>query len=136
MRVVLDSSVVIAAFATQGLCHGVFEACLADHVLLVSDELLDEVRRNLIRKVRVPEPVAEGIVGLLRTQAEFHRPAFVEEDACRDSSDRHILGLALAARCDCLVTGDDDLLILRQFRGIEILTPRRFWERLRASRTE
>jgi putative PIN family toxin of toxin-antitoxin system len=133
VRVLLDSSVLIAAFATRGLCHDVFETCLTDHVIIVSDELLDEVRRNLLRKLLLTETVADGVVGLLRAQGEPHRPTAVEKGACRDASDNHILGLALASKCDCIVTGDDDLRVLKKFRGIEILGPRQFWERLRAS---
>ena len=55
----------------------------------------------------------------------------VPADACRDPDDLPIRGTLLAARVDCLVTGDEDLLALREFRGIPILSPRAFYERLR-----
>lgn len=37
-----------------------------------------------------------------------------------------LLEAALAGRADYLVSGDEDLTILGQFRGIAIVTPREF----------
>jgi len=42
-------------------------------------------------------------------------PAPIATDACRDADDLHVLGLAKTGRADYLVTGDDDLLILKRF---------------------
>ena len=45
MKIVLDANVVVAAFAARGLCESVFQFCLDSHEILISDPLLDEVRR-------------------------------------------------------------------------------------------
>ena len=45
---------------------------------------------------------------------------------CRDKDDDIVLACALEAAVDYLVTGDKDLLILKKFRGIRIVTPRDF----------
>jgi len=37
---------------------------------------------------------------------------------------------AVAAQADCLVTGDDDMLVLRTHEGIRIKTPRQFLDLL------
>lgn len=42
---------------------------------------------------------------------------------CRDPDDDLILATALAAKADLLVSGDDDLLTLESYEGIEIVTP-------------
>jgi len=44
----------------------------------------------------------------------------------RDRADDAILGCALAARAEFMVTGDDDQLSPRTFRGIRIVRPRDF----------
>lgn len=41
---------------------------------------------------------------------------------CRDPKDNKYLELAVSAKVECIVTGDDDLLVLNPWRGIEILT--------------
>ena len=45
---------------------------------------------------------------------------------CRDPDDDKLLEIAAVGRADCLVTGDQDLLILNPFQRIPILTPAGF----------
>jgi predicted nucleic acid-binding protein len=44
--------------------------------------------------------------------------------ACRDPKDDKFLELAVNGGADCIVSGDEDLLLLGLFREIDILTPR------------
>jgi len=53
----------------------------------------------------------------------------VRIEACRDPDDDKFLELAVAEDVDCIVTGDDDLLVLHPFRDIPILTPDAFLSR-------
>jgi hypothetical protein len=48
-----------------------------------------------------------------------------------DPDDDKFLACALEAQADCIVSGDPDLLDLSRYRGIDILNPREFGERLR-----
>lgn len=45
-----------------------------------------------------------------------------------DPQDCRVLGEMLAAGADIFVTGDGALLRLRSIEGIDIVSPRRFWE--------
>jgi putative PIN family toxin of toxin-antitoxin system len=47
---------------------------------------------------------------------------------CRDPKDNKYLELAITGQAKCIVTGDQDLLILNPFRGIPILTVQEFLE--------
>jgi uncharacterized protein len=47
-------------------------------------------------------------------------------DVCRDPKDNAVLELAVSGGATCIVTGDDDLLVLNPFRGITIATPDQF----------
>jgi putative PIN family toxin of toxin-antitoxin system len=127
MRIVLDANVVVAAFAARGLCEALFELCLGNHEILLSKPLLDEIRRNLVKKVKLQRQAATDIERLLRENASLLEPAAVAADACRDPGDAHILGLAEAGMADYLITGDDDLLVLKRFARCRIVTPRQFW---------
>ena len=126
MRIVLDANVIIAAFAARGLCESVLELCLSDHQLILGEHLIEESRKCLVRKLRLPEEVTDEIISLLRQQSLPFKPAGVPEGSCRDRRDLPVLGLAIASGADCIVTGDKDLLVLRQFRGIPIHSPREF----------
>ena len=131
MRIVLDANVVVAAFAARGLCESLFELCLGSHEILFSEPLLDEIRRNLTKKVKLQRQTAAGIERLLRENGSLLEPDAVAANACRDADDLHILGLAKTGNADYLVTGDDDLLVLNHFGRCRIVTPRQFWSLMR-----
>jgi len=127
MKVVLDANVVVAALAARGLCEALFELCLGSHEILLSEPLLEEIRRNLVKKVKLKPQTVADIERLLRENGSLLEPAAVAADACRDAGDAHILGLAKAGKADHIVTGDDDLLVLKRFGRCRIVTPRQFW---------
>ncbi|MBN1360787.1 MAG: putative toxin-antitoxin system toxin component, PIN family [Sedimentisphaerales bacterium] len=128
----MDANVVIAAFASRGLCESVFELCLSGHELFLGTGLLDEITRNLRRKIKLLVAVMEDIRTLLQEHAIMMEPAPVPGHVCRDPDDAKILGLAVASGADCVVTGDADPLVLEEYRGIPILSPRSFSEMIRS----
>jgi len=133
MKIVLDANVIVAAFASHGLCESIVELCLHSHEILLCDELLEETLRNLHQKIGLPSSIVEDIGGLLREHSSIRSPVPLAPDICRDPDDIKILGLAVSANADCIVTGDKDLLILEEFQGIPILTPRSFSDILHAT---
>lgn len=134
MRVVLDSNVLRAAFATHGLCEAIVLACIDRHDLILWDAIAEEVRRHLAGKFKLPRDRVRRNVEFLRENATFVVPREVPASACRDSADCAILGTAVAGRADCIVTGDADLLVLGRYEHVRILSPRDFHERLRSRR--
>ncbi len=133
MRVVLDPNVLLAAFGTRGLCEDLYAACLEGHEIVASEHILGELRRHLTRAFRMPARQADEIVAFVREHSELVAPVKVPATACRDPDDLPILGTAVAARADVLVTGDRDLLELKSHGGIPIVTPRECHERLAGS---
>lgn len=127
MRVVLDTNVIIAAFAARGLCAEVFEVCLTDHSIILSEHILSEVSEKLIDKIRLPQNFVQEIIDYLREQAEIVNPEEIKESICRDKDDIPIIGTALSGNVRFVITGDEDLLILKKYKDIEIVTPRKFW---------
>ena len=126
MKIVLDANVIIAAFATRGLCESIMEVCLSEHETVLSDGLLDEILRNLRLKIKLPANIVDNIGEFLREHANISIPATLPSDVCRDPDDIKILGLAVASNADYIVTGDKDLLVLKSFQSIPILNPRSF----------
>ena len=59
MKVIPDTNVIIAAFATRGLCSAVFELCLDRFDIVLSEEILKETFTHLNRKIKLPlDPVS------------------------------------------------------------------------------
>jgi putative PIN family toxin of toxin-antitoxin system len=104
---------------------------LEEHGLIVSEQLLNEVHRNLVKRIRLPDAAASELCGLLRSNAIMATPEAVSPDACRDPKDLYLLDLSESATAEFLVTGDKDL-IESGWRGTtKIVSPRQFWENCR-----
>lgn len=134
MRVFLDTNVLVAAFATRGLCADVLRDVLAAHELVVGEVVLVELERALTRRLRLPATVVEAILEFLREHEVVSKPKEPASLPVRDPADRWILASALAARADALVTGDRDLLDIATQAPIRILDPRAFWQLARRRR--
>ena len=127
MRLVLDANVLIAAFVARGFSAELLEYCVREHELVTSDAILEEVRRNLVAKIKVTTSQANQTLELLRTRLDVVEPVALQAPVCRDADDDVVLGTSLAGPCDLIVTGDGDLLDLRSYESIPILSPRGFW---------
>ena len=100
-------------------------------VLATSRPLMDELEATLKRKFRIT-PSAAAFVEAFRKQVLLVDPEPLPKTVCRDPDDDLVLATAVGASATAIVTGDDDLLVLRNYSGIEICTPRRFLEQLDA----
>jgi uncharacterized protein len=127
VRLVLDTNVLIAAFATRGTCHDLLEHCVQQHQVVASDFIYRELEGKLLTKVKLPAAKAAAAVALLRSRLELVHPDPLAVPACRDPDDDWILATAVAGSCALLITGDRDLLEMKTFRGIQILAPGHFW---------
>lgn len=132
MRVCLDTNVLIAAFATRGLCADVLRAVLTEHDLILGEVILVEFRRVLKTKFKVPEDRIASAIAVFSTVEIVPKPAEPSALQVRDRADRWVLATALAGQADVLVSGDFDLLDVADQAPLPILTPRAFWELLRS----
>ncbi len=133
MRLVLDTNVLISAFVSRGVCHELLEHCEREHEIVSSRFILGEFEEKLIQKFRVPPSEAREARTLLEQHMTVVVPIPLGNAVSRDSDDDLVLATALAGACECVITGDGDLLVLEQFRGIRIVSPSAFW-RYEASR--
>ena len=65
------------------------------------------------------EPINEAIYEVIEHGIKI-------AEICRDADDDNIIACAVAAKADYLVTGDSDLLEIKCYQDIKILTPRDF----------
>lgn len=131
MRIVLDTNVIVAAFAARGLCAEVFEVCVTGHTLIASELILAEVSKALLKKVKLPRQLVREVLDYLQDNAEIVTPDSIKISAFRDKDDLPVIGTATSGNASCIVTGDADLLSLKHYRGVDMLTPREFWECLK-----
>jgi len=90
------------------------------------DELNEVLKREDFARYVTEEERMEFLVVLLRESRQVEVTEHVDE--CRDPRDNKFLELAVSGNADCIVSGDQDLLVLHPFRGIPVVTPRDFLE--------
>lgn len=133
MKAVLDTNVLLSGLLTPGICEAILDLCVARRqpVIVLSEHILLEFARHAGGKFGEPAEKVRAAEVFLRQHAQIAEPAHVPADSCKDPDDLPVLGTALAAQADALVTGDRQLLELKEFQGISILSPRAFYEKLR-----
>ena len=100
--------------------------------LLTSEEMLAELEEVLSRSHLEPRLRARGrtvaeVMSKQRLLATIVTPAEISAPAeLRDLKDLPVLQCALGGQAQTIVTGDKDLLTLKEFQGILIVTPRMF----------
>ncbi|HEV2853952.1 MAG TPA: putative toxin-antitoxin system toxin component, PIN family [Thermoanaerobaculia bacterium] len=140
MRAVVDTNILIRALLkpTGTVAPILGRLRDGDYTILHSHELLEEIVGVLNRprfrlKYGIQGEDVEALLALIVLQGE----SIVCREriqVCRDPDDDKLLEIAVGGEAEVIVTGDEDLLVLTPFRGIPILSPAKFLQRLGESR--
>ena len=132
-RVTLDSNVYLSGFVFGGKPKRVLEMAIDGEIeVAVSDPIIQEVRRHLLGKFGWSEPRAAEAVESITEFAKHVTPTEAIDTVPTDPDDNRVLECAVSAGSQTIVTGDDDLLRLVAFRGIEIVRVADFLTRFSA----
>lgn len=125
-RIVPDTNIVISAIFWSGKPYDVIAQGLAgEYQLVTSPEIIDEVIRKLRDKFQFPEDKIEEQANIMLSLFHVIVPT-TKLDVVRDKSDNKIIECAVEGTANVIVTGDPDLLALKDFRGIKIVTADEF----------
>ena len=111
----------------RGAPHALIEHVQAGTLAMVSSPALLAELAEVISRAKFNEILArsntsrERSLDEMRQMAEVIVPPPLPQPVCRDLDDDHVLACALAAKADLIVTGDADLLNLREYQGIRIV---------------
>lgn len=129
LRILLDTNVIVSAIVKGGAPRKIWLAFKEEQISLIfSISMLEEPQRVLRRPKFaniINEEELKKILLFIELFAEFTELCPKEISICRDPADNHILLTADSGRADFIVTGDKDLLVLKTFRRIPIITPRK-----------
>ena len=132
-KVVIDSNIIVSILkgsATLSLIYAAFKE--GRFRLIISAEILKELSAVLYQpRLRIDHQDIKELFSLIKLKAIRLKPRIKLTNACRDPKDNFILELGMEAKADFIVTGDKDLLMLKSFHGISILTPKEFLTRLK-----
>ena len=120
----LDTNILISAFGWDDKPRQIFEKVIdGEIVMIISEELsevLDYPRLNFTEEEKDRfKSIVLGISTLVKPDEKIN---IIK----KDPDDNMILEAAVAGQADFIITGDTDLLVLKEFRGIRIVTAREF----------
>lgn len=128
MKLVVDTNLRVSGSLWHGLPARLVDALMAaPGTLCLSPGLLRELgetlrRPKFARRFSEQGLVAEDIVTRFQRISRRVEPAVISPPAeLRDPGDLIVLAAVVGAEADALVTGDNDLLVLGEFRGVPIL---------------
>jgi uncharacterized protein len=128
VKLVVDTNTLISGSLWHGPSARLLSAALSGKAqLFLSLPLLLEFRETLQRPKFAQRLAAQGETPdslMLRFRIACHEAVpvrLVPPAELRDRDDLHVLACAVGAGADVIVTGDQDLLILKSFEGIPIV---------------
>ena len=127
MRLVLDTNVVVSGLLWEGAPRRlVWSGCRDEVRLFTSAQLLDELtevlsRRKFEKKIAASLLSVDQLVDLYAELAALIRPNPIPR-LSPDPDDDVVIGTALAARAEFVVTGDGSLLSLGEYGGVQIVS--------------
>lgn len=129
MRAILDTNVLLAGLLWHGPPHALLQHARAGTISLVTSpallaELAEVIGRTKFDAIlQRTDTSRERSLAELRRLAEVIEPPRLPQPVCRDPDDDEVLALAIAAKVELIVSGDNDLLSLGTFEGVPIVAP-------------
>jgi uncharacterized protein len=136
VRIVLDTNVVMSALLWRGKPFQLLQALrkAPDTQIYSSPALLAELTDVLSRRAATEQLARIGRTAHAVLSDYIEAVELIDPEpiplTSRDPDDDEVLATALAANADLIVSGDADLLVLKAFRDIPILTAAQALERL------
>lgn len=122
------NSIISAHLLPSSLSRKAYDYGLRRGILVFSEETLEELtltfQKPKFDKYIDANSRDNAIAYFKKVALQFD--VTIAIDSCRDPKDNKFLSLAVEAKADCIITGDNDLLVLHPFQGIPILSAHDF----------
>jgi uncharacterized protein len=128
MRITADTNTVISALLWKGKPRRILDAARDGIVdLHTTTELLSELEGVLSRDrfaeyLKAADVTVRELVDGYAALAEIVEPASIEAVVVRDPDDDAVIACAVASESEVIVSGDDDLLSIRQYGEIRMIS--------------
>lgn len=129
MRVVFDTNIFISAFAIPGSLaeKAILKVTEGGDILVISKAIINEVLSVLSSKFSRDKEALSHVAVILSELGELVKPN-PKISIFKDDPDNRILECAIHGEADALVTGDKEMLRLREYSGIKIISLKKYIE--------
>ena len=129
-KIIIDTNIIVSALAFSGRISNIIKTILNDDFdLVICKELELEIFEVLVDKFQVSLRVLEEARSIIEMGVSYQikKPY---PNICRDKKDNYLLALADLSKASVIITGDKDLLILKEYNNTKILKLSEFLEAL------
>ena len=128
MKVVLDTNVLISAVMFGGKSRVILEMGISGKIrIAISQDILKELAEVLVgKKFQVPVSFVRQTIQELSEITELAIVTKRIKVIKNDPDDNRVLECAVSSKADYIVSGDSDLLVLKNFKKIKIVSPNDF----------
>ena len=133
IKAVLDTNILLSSLFWKGQPRKIVDLAIENKFRAVtSSDILEELKCVLEEDFsQVPYDVRERILRDILSYSALVIPKKITVKNLRDFQDTKIIACALEAEAEYIVTGDKDLLVLKEYARIKITTAREFLEALK-----
>ena len=130
MKIVIGTNVFVSSFFWGGHPREVFERVINGFdELYITDEILKEIMSVMSgNKFDVNKNEIEDYIRIIEKYSKNIVSRNIPESISRDKSDDKILQCGLDGNVDYIITGDKDLLVLKEHKTIKIINPKDYLE--------
>ena len=125
--VVLDSNIYISSTFWDGGPYIIAKKAIKqDIIVFISSHIIGQVRNVLRRDINLPMQEIDDIVDSLVYVTNMIEPKEKFDIIKEDPPDNRILECAVASKATFIISYNKHLLVMKDFRGIKIVTPKQF----------
>jgi putative PIN family toxin of toxin-antitoxin system len=130
MKIVIDSNIFVSSFFWGGHPREIFERVINGlDELFITDGIIKEITTVMSsKKFTVNNSEIEDYVRIIKKYSKKVIAKKVPESISRDRDDDKILQCGFDGNVDFIVTGDNDLLVLKEYEAIKIIKPKDYLE--------
>ena len=136
MKILIDTNILISA-----LFFGKFPKEFLNEVLdenfeiCINDKIFSEYEKTITKKIAKKKVLNETLYEKFLGEVRFFE-SISDLKICRDPDDDKFINCAIDAKAIYIVSGDNDLLTIKNFAGIEIVTAREFYDKYLAENSD
>lgn len=130
MKIVIDTNVLVSGVFFGGFPKKILSAVVCQKIIACATAEIINEYEQIVQEIitRKQGHINRAILSPLIRTMEIIEPV-THVEICRDPDDNKFLECAKDSHTLYIVSGDKDLLILEQFKNIEIVTAKEFYKK-------
>lgn len=129
LKVTLDTNIIISALIFGGSSKKIIQKIIKNEFkVYISPQLVSELVEVLVKKFNFSEKMIMMLEAQIISLFKVVYPT-KNINIVRDIDDNRVLEVAVESNSSIIITGDKDLLTLKSYKNIKIMSPKDFIEK-------